>query len=29
MNPFRVSVLHKLILPAQRINAAGCHQKMA
>lgn len=29
MYPFRVSVLHKLILPAQRINAAGCHQKMA
>lgn len=29
MYPFRVSVLHKLILPAERIGAAGSHQKMA
>ena len=29
MYPFRVSVLHKLIVTAERIDAAGCHPKMA
>ena len=29
MYPFRVSVLHQLILPTGRFDAAGSHKKMA